>query len=927
MALSHRSQDFGLQVFGLSTVGEESLQLSSWQGVTAEHRRNQGQRKDDYSHRGFELPGARPHYSPDRPGQVEHIRLDLVLDFDRCICEGVCTLRITPIVSGLTHFTLDAVNQWIDGVKIQDVDQSFEYDGQHLEIELSQPTQRGETLELVIAYRLEQPQRGLYFVQPNPNYPQKPVQAWTQGEDEDSRYWFPCWDYPGQLSTSEIRVSVPEGFVALSNGDLLDVITVDDRKIYHWFQGQVHPTYLMTLAAGQFVEIKDSWQGKPINYFVDPGQEESAQITLGKTPAMVEFFSQIFGYPYPFPKYTQVCVEDFIFGGMENTSTTLLTNRCLLDQRAALDSQRSETLVAHELVHQWFGDLLVIRHWSHAWLKEGMATYGETLWITQDYGADEGAYYQWQTACSYLAEDASRYRRPLVTHVYREPIELYDRHLYEKGACVYHLLRHTLGEQAFWNAIQTFLHDNAHQTIETVDLLRAIEKATGRNVLPLFDQYVYRGGHPDYKVSYHWDKASSLAKLTIKQTQANPDYEGKDLFDLVIPVGFGFMESEDSDPTFQVMKIRVHEAEQTFYFPFPKKPSLISFDVDNATLKTVVLDYPLPLLKAQLRWDPDPISRIHAATAIAKKGGLEAVKILGESLKQEPFWGVRCEVIKQLATLKLNPVETLLIQALGDENSRVRAEAVSALSQLKTVASYQAIRQMVENGDPSYYTEAAAIAALGRFGRGVLGQGSQGLPPAPSFNNPDAPPPGDGRPDYSAEIVNLLGSVLESRPSWNETLRSAAIRSLSQLPDRPETLTWILNYTVPGVPQPLRHTAIRALGPLSLHLDNPQVHRILEHLEHLGTEPFFLTQMAVIGALQAMEVPQAVNLLTSLMDRSQDGRSKRSAEEAIARVQKRLSNKQAIKTLQDELQQMKQTHQDLLSRLEALEAKTSPPSP
>ena len=167
MALSHRSQDFGLQVFGLSTVGEEDLQLSSWERETVQHRRNQGQSQNDYSHRGFELPGAHPHYSPDRPGQVEHIRLDLGLDFDRCICEGVCTLRITPIVSGLTHFTLDAVDQRIDGVQIQEVAQAFEYDGQQLEITLSQPTEQGKTLDLVITYRLEQPQRGLYFVQPN----------------------------------------------------------------------------------------------------------------------------------------------------------------------------------------------------------------------------------------------------------------------------------------------------------------------------------------------------------------------------------------------------------------------------------------------------------------------------------------------------------------------------------------------------------------------------------------------------------------------------------------------------------------------------------------------------------------------------------------------------------------------------------------
>jgi aminopeptidase N len=178
---------------------------------------------------------------------------------------------------------------------------------------------------------------------------------------------------------------------------------------------------------------------------------------------MIEFFSEKFGYPYPFPKYAQVCVDDFIFGGMENTSTTLLTDRCLLDERAALDNQRTESLVAHELAHQWFGDLVVIKHWSHAWIKEGLASYSEVFWTEHEYGADDAAYYLLGEARSYLAEDSSRYRRPIVTHVYREAIELYDRHLYEKGACVYHMIRTELGDELFWKAIQTFVQDNAHK--------------------------------------------------------------------------------------------------------------------------------------------------------------------------------------------------------------------------------------------------------------------------------------------------------------------------------------------------------------------------------------------------------------------------------------------------------------------------------
>ncbi|WP_017712578.1 M1 family aminopeptidase [Prochlorothrix hollandica] len=857
---------------------------------------------DDSSNRGFELPGAHPHYSPDRPGHVKHIRLDLDLDLDRRTCQGTCTLRLQPILSGTTHLTLDAVNQTIDRVTIDGVDQAFDHDGEHLDIELSQPLERCIAIDLVITYHLHQPQRGLYFIQPSADYPDKPTQVWTQGEDEDSRYWFPCFDYPGQLATSELRVSVPQDFMAISNGDLVETLTEGDRKIYHWQQYQVHPTYLMTLAVGRFVELTDSWQGKPITYYVEAGQEAAARRTLGKTPAMVDFFSKTFGYPYPFPKYAQVCVDDFIFGGMENTSTTLLTDRCLLDERAAVDNLRSETLVAHELAHQWFGDLVVIRHWSHAWLKEGMATYAETLWIHETYGADDAAYYQLGTTRSYLEEDRSRYRRPMVTHVYREPIELYDRHLYEKGACVYHLLRHSLGDEAFWAAIHTFVRDNAHQTVETIDLLRAIEKATGRNLLNLFDQYVFRGGHPDYKVAYHWDKSSNLAKLTVSQTQAKPENQGKDLFDLTLPIAFGFPgDDATAAPRLQTFTVRIHEAEQSFYFPLDQKPSFISFDAGNATLKTVSLHYPLPLLKAQLQQDPDPLSRIQAASAIAQKGGLEAVTLLGEALSQQPFWGVRLEVARALGQIKLHQAQTALRAGLQDVHPRVRSAVVSALGQFKTLDSYQALYALAQKGDASYTVESNAIASLGSFSNTSLEGGSK-----------------DG------EILALLQSVLETRSGWNEILRCGAIRALSQLKTIPAALDLVLHYTAPGVPQALRLMAIRALGALSTGQEPRDLERILDRLEDLAGEEFFLTQMAVIGALRHMETPAAIALLTTLMDQTLDGRSKRSAEEAIAAVESRLGNRKAVQGLQDDLKQLKQQNQDLLSRLEALEAQAKP---
>ncbi len=858
---------------------------------------------DENGRKSFELPGAKPHYNPDRPGQVEHIFLDLTLDIPNQSYQGTCKIRLNPIRNDIDRLTLDAVSLDIQSVKVGQTTQGFDYDGEQLHVQLEQPTQAGQPIELAIAYRVENPQRGLYFITPDKHYPHKPIQVWTQGEDEDSRFWFPCFDYPGQLATSEIRVRVPKQFIAISNGELIQTEVEGNDKIFHWSQKEVHPTYLMTLAVGDFAELQDEWNGKPVIYYVEKGKEKEARLSMGKTPRMIAFFSEKFGYPYPYPKYAQVCVDDFIFGGMENTSTTLLTDRCLIDERAALDNRGTESLVAHELAHQWFGDLVVIKHWSHAWLKEGMASYSEVMWTEHEYGAEDAAYYRLNEARNYLDEDASRYRRPIVTHVYREAIELYDRHLYEKGACVYHMIRAELGDELFLKAIANFVNDNAHRTVETVDLLRAIEKSTGRNLLFLFDQYVFRGGHPDYKVTYSWDGDSQLAKLTVTQTQAKENKNGSrsELFDLKIPIAFGYVdekgEEEENPPSLKTFTVRIHEREQSFYFPLEKKPDFISFDAGNHTLKTVSLEYPVPELKAQLQQDPDPLSRIFAAEALARKGGLEAVKTLSEALRRELFWGVRVEIVKNLAKIKLDQAFEGSLAGLEDRDARVRRATVEALAGIKTNDSYKALKPIAEKGDVSYYVEAAAIRALGSLAASNLVE------------------------EKEEKTLKLLKSVLKERQGWNEVVRAGAIAALSQMKTSENALNLILEYTEPGVPQPLRLAAIRALGTVSTGQTPVNLERILDRLTELSRESFFLTQVSVVNALGQMETPKAIGILQSLADQTPDGRVRRIAEEAVQRVQRNVGTDKAVKQLREELDQLKKENQELKSRLENLEAK------
>jgi aminopeptidase N len=447
------------------------------------------------------------------------------------------------------------------------------------------------------------------------------------------------------------------------------------------------------------------------------------------------------------------------------------------------------------------------------------------------------------------------------------------------------MIRTILGDELFERAIHTFVRENAHKTVETIDLLRAIEKATGYNLSFLFDSYVFRGGHPDYKVTYVWDNESNLAKLTVVQTQGE-----KELFDLKIPIAFGYVDA--SIPTFT---LRIHEAEQTFYFPLAKKPDFISFDVGNNYLKTVSLEYPIAELKAQLKHDREPVSRIYAAIAIGKKSNLEAVDALSEALN-DSFWGVRVEVAKQLGNIKLERSRLALIKGLQDPNAKVRRAVVEALGQIKTPESYDEIASFLQKGDESYYVEASAARSLGGMVSGHL-------------------------KEKEADAIALLKQILEERSGWNQVVTSGAIGGLSALKSSPAAVDIVLDRTKLGIPQPLRLASIRALGAISVGQTLDKVEEILDRLEAIAQETFFLTQVSVSAALGQMETPKAVSILRSLADRTPDGRVRRVAEEAISKVQKNFGSDKAIKELREELETIKQENQDLKSRVAELEAK------
>ena len=285
----------------------------------------------------------------------------------------------------------DAVDLAITAVQVARKPAEFSYDGTTLRVDLGADRRRGQDLAVAISYSAR-PRIGMYFIAPDAGYPQKPLQVWTQCQDEDTRYWLPCFDHPSEKQTSEIIATVPGSWYVLSNGRLLEEkANRDGTKRFHWHQDRPHSTYLFTLAAGELARINDSTPDLTIDYFVEEKDLDDARRTFANTPAMIALFERLFDAKYPWSKYSQVVVRDFVFGGMENTSATTMTENILFDRKAARDFT-SDPLISHELAHQWFGDLMTCRDWSHGWLNESFATYLEMLWDEHHLGIDPVSY-------------------------------------------------------------------------------------------------------------------------------------------------------------------------------------------------------------------------------------------------------------------------------------------------------------------------------------------------------------------------------------------------------------------------------------------------------------------------------------------------------------------------------------------------------
>ena len=828
---------------------------------------------DTNEHQPFALPGARARYGPDKLVAVEHIDLHLAPDLERERLEGVCTTTVRALDEPVERLSLDAVDLEIDGVTGA---AGFAVHDGRVDVKFEPPIAPGGEATFAIAYRVVKPRHGLFFVRPTDDHPEKIAHAWTQCQDEYARYWFPCLDYPHAKQTTSQTIVVPKGTFALGNGALLERKDERQTTIFRYRQDVPHSTYLVTMVAGPFVEVVQGNAGRnavPVYYYVLPGREQDGERAFGNTPQMIALFEERLGAAYPYARYSQIAVSDFIFGGMENTSATTQTDRTLHDAVAHADFS-SDPLVAHELAHQWFGDLLTCRDWSHAWLNEGFATFMEAVWREADLGSDEYLYDVFESIETYLKEERERYSRPIVCNVYIAPIDVFDRHLYQKGAAVLHMLRGELGESRFWRSLQRYVRDNAQRSVETIDLIRAIENETGRNLRGFFSQWVYRAGHPTIEVRASWDAARKLATVTIDQKQPvdreRPPYE----FDVELILASGERR--------RAIRAHVERAHETIAVPLDFEPRLVRFDPGAHLLADVHYALGPELAAAALRDDEDVVARIRAARELAKDGGLVAREAIANSFEHERFWGVLAQAAAAIGATRAPWARGVLLRALEHPHPKVVRAAADALGNFRDGDVATALIETARR-HASYFVRAAALTSLGKT--------------------------------RDARAFDVLTTALKQR-TWNGVVEGGAAGGLAELGD-PRALTPILEACGPQGNDGLRRAAVVALGRLGTLVEEART-PVVEALDRFLSDSNFFVAISAVAAAESLGDRRLLPALDRLATDGVDGRLRRGAAEAAIATRKGSKVPAQVTMLREEIDELREQQRKLQEKIEEI---------
>ena len=806
-------------------------------------------------------------YAPDREIDILHLALDVTPDFKQRTIAGKATLKFKPIARPFQELKLDAVDLAVESLTATETILGYQVTDKQIVVTFEQPIPPAKEASVTITYRAE-PASGLYFRTPEMGYKEGDTHLFSQGEEIEARHWYPCFDSPNEKFTSEMICRVPEGMTVVSNGRLVAEEKHPNGLVaVRWLQDKPHVNYLISLVAGYFKKVEDKYKDVPLAFYTPPSEINEAPNSFRDTKDIMAFFEQEIGVPYPWAKYYQVCVNDFVAGGMENTSATTLTDYTLFTT-ATENIRDSQGLVAHEMAHQWFGDLVTCKDWSHIWLNEGFATYYESLYEGRKNGRDAMLYELYQRARNItgIPNDTNA----IVRRTYDSPREMFGYLAYPKGGWVLHMLRSQLGEDLYRRCIKTYLERHQFDNVVTEDLRAVIEELSGRSYDQFFEQWLYHAHHPELEVTNSWDEIAKLAKVTVKQTQSLSD--NVLLFHFPLAIRFkGKFGTTDR-------QIQVKEKEEDFYFPLPEAPQIVRLDPDYTLLAKIKFQAPKPILDAQLADKDDAIGRLLAIDQLSAKKDKETVAKLKERLNNDSFYGARLEASRALRSIHTDEALEALLTSTKQSDARVRHQVVDDIGGFYRETAYETTRKTLEaEKNPAILS--AAIRALGGYAKAEVQEALLKFLNSESYRNElaDAAIAAMRSQDDPAFIAPLMDSL--SKRELDFTSRGfgqglAALAYLARNEEKKERVREFLNGYVNHKKRNIRLTALSALGTLG----DPKAIAVLEKFATSSKEsPERTTAEKAVADLRAVRKPvdDFKNLRSEVLDLQKQNRELR----------------------------------------------------
>ncbi|MBN2133117.1 MAG: M1 family metallopeptidase, partial [Sedimentisphaerales bacterium] len=699
----------------------------------------------------------------------------------------------------------------------------------------------GEETTVIVTYDAE-PRRGLYFRTPEMGYPAGDTHLFTQGESHEAPHWYPNYDYPNERFRSEVICRVPPEMTVVSNGRRVSEETDEATglKAVHWLQEKPHVNYLVALVVGNFEKIESRYRNIPLTFYTPASQIAHAAGSFRDTADMLAFYEREIGVPYPWDKYAQAAVTDFVAGGMENTSLTILTDRTLFTTETE-NLRSSQGLVAHEMVHQWFGDYVTCKDWSHLWLNEGFAVYYEMLYDGHKNGRDALLYELYRSGRQIASRDANG--KPIVTRTYRHAGEQFDYRAYGKGAWVLHMLRSQLGEGLFRRIIQTYLERHALGVVVSEDLRSIIEELSGRSFDRFFDQWLYHGGCPNLKVSYSWSEKDKLAKISVEQTPAAK----QDAMPFALPTKVRFYLD---DQTFD-RDVNIDAMHHDFYFALHARPRIVRFDPELTVLAQVTFDKPRDMLYAQRANTTDVIGRLLAVDALKQKKDKKTVAELKKALRDDPFYGVRRSAAAALREIHTDEAFEALLDSMEQPDARVRLQVVEEIGRFYRPESLAALEKVLATEkNPDIVAE--AIRNIGRYHAPQTRQAILQHLRSDSYRNAlaDAALRAIRTLDDSSFVPEVMETLDKNEARFTSRGFAGGLETLARIArdedDKTRVREFLLGY-VNHPKQTVQRGAISALGTLG----DPKAIPVVETF--CGNEPYDRTERCAKSALETLQ--------------------------------------------------------------------------